>query len=170
MCVSRRRPPTCLWPDGSPKFKIIFGWSNPRSLDRRNHGAPKTEPNPDSHKPHLTFESFSYNRRVFFGDFLWSVCRHFEDLSSKTSFEIQPTRIDCLSRNPHTVRCKYDEHVLFCQSWQLAQARKDPCLFFRAHDPDRSHGFLQKSSRCSTKETKHCLSKIPLNYNSTLNM
>ena len=23
MCVSRRRPPTCLWPDGSPKFVTI---------------------------------------------------------------------------------------------------------------------------------------------------
>ena len=43
-------------------------------------------------------------------------------------------------------RCKYDEHVL--SSWQAAQAeaRKelDPCLFFFAPDPDRSHGFWLK--------------------------
>ena len=40
--------------------------------------------------------------------------------------------------------CKYDEHVLW--SWQAAQAQagKDPCLFFFAPDPDRSHGFWLK--------------------------
>ena len=37
-----------------------------------------------------------------------------------------------------------------------------------SHDPDRSHGFWLKLSRCSPKETKPCLSKIPLKYNSYL--
>ena len=34
VCVSRRRPPTCLWPDGSPKFGIILRCSNRQSRDQ----------------------------------------------------------------------------------------------------------------------------------------
>ena len=36
-------------------------WSNPRSPDRQNHGAPEIKPNPDSHKRHLTFEHVSFS-------------------------------------------------------------------------------------------------------------
>ena len=40
------------------------------------------------------------------------------------------------------IRCKYDDYVLFCRSWQPDQARKDPCLFFRAHQ-SRSRSFTR---------------------------
>ena len=54
MCVWRRRPPTCFWPDGSPKFVVVLCWSNHRSRDRPNYGAPKSKPNPASQKLNLT--------------------------------------------------------------------------------------------------------------------
>ena len=41
------------------------------------------------------------------------------------------------------IRCKYDDHVLFCRSWQPDQARKDPCLVFRAHRESRSRLFTR---------------------------
>ena len=129
VCVSWRRPPTCLWPDGSPKFGIILRWSNPRSPDRRNHGAPESKHNPASR-------------------------RYFKYLSGKSSFKIQLSSTYRLFEPTYVVSTR--KHVLFCRSWQPDQARKDPCLFFRArHDPDRSHGFCQwlKLSQCSTKET-----------------
>ena len=89
-----------------------------------------------------------------------SVCRYFEDLSGKNKFRNPTVHVSSVSQGTH-IRCKYDEHVLFRRSWQPAQARKDPCLFFRAHDPDRSHGFWLKCITLLHKETQHLPLKNP---------
>ena len=48
------RPPTCLWPDGSPKYAMVLRWSNHRARDHQKHVAPQRKPNPASQKSYLT--------------------------------------------------------------------------------------------------------------------
>ena len=71
VCVSRRRPSTCLWPDGSPKYVTIV-------LSVHQIGAQESKPNPASQKSTtlLWKWSFSY-QKVFLAHFrgfvVWSI-------------------------------------------------------------------------------------------------
>ena len=102
VCVSRRRPPTCL----ARRVPEIGD-------DHRNHAAPQRKPNPASQKSHLT-KTLLWTCKLFrksdsnFADFLFvgrsvgnsRVCR-------VKSFEIQQsTRIDRIARNPYTLPVK----------------------------------------------------------------
>ena len=135
VCVSRRRPPSCFWPDGSPKFVIVLRWSNRWPRDHRNHVAPKSKPNLASQKPNLTklsFEhvSFSWNRtfrrlsRVGLSVFRGSV--------GKKKFQNPTIHVSIISQGT-SIHCQYDEHAL----WSCSSLKKKTCHFFHAHGHDR---------------------------------
>ena len=110
-----------------------------------------------SPKLQLFFEhaSFSYNRTVFSQTFLGrSVC--VSRICRVKKFQNPTIHVSIVGQETH-LRCEYDEHALW--SWQPAEARQDPCLFFRAHDPDRSHSFWlelqwKKFGRTTTSKAK----------------
>ena len=161
MCLTLYRP--CAYggavvrhasgPTGPQNSQSFFVDLNRRSQDRQNHVAPKSKPSSASQKPDLTktlpwacklflkFDIFSqaFVGRHFFAGFRGSVGRYFEDQPGEKSFSIQPSTYRSCPKRPVNAVSTTNMPFVRLWSWQPApsQARKDPCLFFLAHDHNR---------------------------------
>ena len=110
MCVWRRRPPTCFWLDGSPKFVVVLCWSNRRSRDRPNYVAPTN----------LT-KTLLWACKLFLKSDIFSktfVGRPSVGVSRISRFQNPTVHVSIVSQET-CVRCQYDEHALW--SWSSSK-------------------------------------------------
>ena len=162
VCVSRRRPPTCLWPDGSPKFVTIvlsvhqivaLGIVEITMLQKANQTQPlKNQP--------LYFENEAFLIKRFFSTLSWFrglrgvVCPSFKIWPSTYRSYVVSTK-NCPCTCPLKLLHLYRSYVVSTNNcpwtWPLKLFKLEKILAFPASQNPRPQLYFENVSFLQTR-------------------